>query len=53
MIDSSPMCGTSEEVAGDLLGPLKARDRAFIATKVWTTAGGRHRADGSLDAEAA
>ncbi len=36
VIDSSPMYGTSEEVAGDLLGALEAHDRAFVATKVWT-----------------
>jgi aryl-alcohol dehydrogenase-like predicted oxidoreductase len=36
VIDSSPMYGTSEEVAGDLVTALKAHDRAFIATKVWT-----------------
>jgi aryl-alcohol dehydrogenase-like predicted oxidoreductase len=36
VIDSSPMYGTSEEVAGDLLATLQAHDRAFVATKVWT-----------------
>jgi diketogulonate reductase-like aldo/keto reductase len=36
MIDSSPMYGTAEAVAGDLLTTMQARDRAFIATKVWT-----------------
>jgi diketogulonate reductase-like aldo/keto reductase len=36
VIDSSPMYGRSEEVAGDLLAGLKAHDRAFVATKVWT-----------------
>ena len=36
VIDSSPMYGTSEEVAGDLLAALKAHDRTFVATKVWT-----------------
>lgn len=37
VIDSSPMYGPAESVAGDLLVQLKARDKAFIATKVWTT----------------
>lgn len=36
VVDSSPMYGSSEEVAGDLLDVLKAHDRAFVATKVWT-----------------
>jgi diketogulonate reductase-like aldo/keto reductase len=37
MIDSSPMYGRAEGVAGDLLADLKARPRAFVATKVWTS----------------
>lgn len=36
VIDSSPMYGSSEEVAGDLLAAIGAHDRAFVATKVWT-----------------
>lgn len=36
-IDSSPMYGRSEGVVGDLLAAAGARDKAFIATKVWTT----------------
>ncbi len=36
VIDSSPMYGKAEGVAGDLLEASKARDKAFIATKVWT-----------------
>lgn len=36
VIDSSPMYGRSEAVAGDLLAQLKAHDKAFVATKVWT-----------------
>ena len=36
VIDSSPMYGSSEEVVGDLLAEMGARDEAFIATKVWT-----------------
>jgi diketogulonate reductase-like aldo/keto reductase len=37
MIDSSPMYGSSEAVTGELLADLKARDKAFLATKVWTS----------------
>ncbi len=37
MIDSSPMYGRSEAVAGTLLNQMRARDKAFLATKVWTT----------------
>jgi len=36
VIDSSPMYGKAEAVAGDLIAALKARERMFIATKVWT-----------------
>lgn len=36
MIDSSPMYGRAEGVVGDLLAKMRARDRAFLATKVWT-----------------
>jgi diketogulonate reductase-like aldo/keto reductase len=36
VIDSSPMYGRSEQVAGDLLAQLHAHERAFVATKVWT-----------------
>jgi len=36
VIDSSPMYGRSEGVVGDLLAELGARERAFLATKVWT-----------------
>ncbi|MDH3701854.1 MAG: aldo/keto reductase [Alphaproteobacteria bacterium] len=36
VIDSSPMYGRSEAVVGDLLAAMGARDRAFLATKVWT-----------------
>lgn len=36
VIDSSPMYGRSEAVAGELLTQLQAHDRAFVATKVWT-----------------
>ena len=36
VIDSSPMYGEAERVAGDLVAELKLRDRLFFATKVWT-----------------
>src|SRR3954447_5414625 len=42
LVDSSPMYGSSESVAGDLIAELKMRERLFIATKVWT----RGRAEG-------
>jgi diketogulonate reductase-like aldo/keto reductase len=37
MLDSSPMYGSSEVVAGDLAARLGARDKLFVATKVWTS----------------
>ncbi len=37
MIDSSPMYGRAEAVTGKLLTAMNARERAFIATKVWTS----------------
>ena len=37
LLDSSPMYGRSEEVAGDLAAALGVRDRLFVATKVWTS----------------
>jgi diketogulonate reductase-like aldo/keto reductase len=37
LIDSSPMYGNSETVAGDLIAELGLRNKLFIATKVWTT----------------
>jgi diketogulonate reductase-like aldo/keto reductase len=36
VIDSSPMYGTSEDVAGSLVAEMGARPKAFLATKVWT-----------------
>jgi diketogulonate reductase-like aldo/keto reductase len=36
VIDSSPMYGAAETVVGELLTTMKAHDKAFIATKVWT-----------------
>lgn len=35
VIDSSPMYGRSETVAGDLMESLKVREKLFVATKVW------------------
>jgi diketogulonate reductase-like aldo/keto reductase len=37
VIDSSPMYGSSESVAGDLIAELGMRNKLFIATKVWTS----------------
>ncbi len=37
VIDSSPMYGRAEAVTGTLLAEMKARDKAFLATKVWTS----------------
>ncbi len=37
IVDSSPMYGSSESVAGDLIAQLGLRERLFIATKVWTS----------------
>jgi diketogulonate reductase-like aldo/keto reductase len=36
VIDSSPMYGTSEDVAGSLVADMGARSKSFLATKVWT-----------------
>jgi diketogulonate reductase-like aldo/keto reductase len=47
VIDSSPMYGTAESVAGDLVAELGLRERLFIATKVWT----RGRAEGIAEME--
>ncbi|MBC7789466.1 MAG: aldo/keto reductase [Anaerolineae bacterium] len=37
LIDSSPMYGNSENVAGDIAAKLGLRARLFVATKVWTS----------------
>ncbi len=37
VVDSSPMYGSSETVAGDLVAGLGMRERLFMATKVWTS----------------
>jgi aryl-alcohol dehydrogenase-like predicted oxidoreductase len=39
VVDSSPMYGRAEGVAGELLADMDRRDEAFIATKVWTQGG--------------
>jgi len=36
LVDSSPMYGRSESVAGDLVAELGLREKLFMATKVWT-----------------
>ncbi len=37
VIDSSPMYGRAEGVVGHLLAAAGTRDKAFLATKVWTS----------------
>ena len=37
VIDSSPMYGRAEAIVGELLAKMHARERAFLATKVWTS----------------
>jgi diketogulonate reductase-like aldo/keto reductase len=37
VVDSSPMYGSSESVAGDLIAGLGTRQQLFMATKVWTS----------------
>jgi len=37
MIDSSPMYGAAESVTGDVLDEIQGREKAFLATKVWTS----------------
>jgi diketogulonate reductase-like aldo/keto reductase len=36
LLDTSPMYGRAEEVAGDLVAAQQLRSRMFLATKVWT-----------------
>jgi len=47
VIDSSPMYGRAEGVVGDLIAADSSRDKAFLATKVWT----RGRAEGIAQME--
>ena len=47
LIDSSPMYGSAESVAGDLIAELGLREKLFVATKVWT----RGREDGIAQME--
>jgi diketogulonate reductase-like aldo/keto reductase len=47
MIDSSPMYGSAESVAGDLVAELGLRNSLFVANKVWT----RGREDGIAQME--
>jgi diketogulonate reductase-like aldo/keto reductase len=37
VIDSSPMYGRAEAVVGALLTEMEAREKTFLATKVWTS----------------
>ena len=37
VLDSSPMYGRSEEMAGYMIGKFGLREKLFVATKVWTT----------------
>ncbi len=37
VIDSSPMYGSAEQVVGDLLQAPALHEKAFLATKVWTS----------------
>ena len=37
VIDSSPMYGHAEGVTGDLVAEAGVRERAFLATKIWTS----------------
>jgi diketogulonate reductase-like aldo/keto reductase len=50
VVDSSPMYGRAEAVFGDLLASQHAREKAFVATKVWTQgkADGIHQMNQSI-----
>lgn len=47
LLDSSPMYGRSEEVAGGLAAKIGARGKLFMATKVWTS--GKERGVGQME----
>jgi diketogulonate reductase-like aldo/keto reductase len=47
LVDSSPMYGSAEAVAGELAAELGLREKLFMATKVWT----RGREDGIREME--
>jgi diketogulonate reductase-like aldo/keto reductase len=47
VVDSSPMYGAAESVAGDLIAEQGLRERLFIATKVWTS--GRDEGIGQME----
>lgn len=51
LIDSSPMYGSAEEVAGELAAKLDLHPSLFMATKVWTTGEekGRQQMQRSMD----
>lgn len=36
VLDSSPMYGRAEEIAGELIAGQQVREKVFVATKVWT-----------------
>ena len=37
VVDSSPMYGRAEAVVGEVVAAQRAREKSFLATKVWTT----------------
>ena len=51
VIDSSPMYGRAEAVVGDLLAAMDGHDKAFVATKVWTS--GERAGIGQMEASLA
>ena len=50
VLDSSPMYGRAEATVGELLAAREERDKAFIATKVWTSGrdAGIHQMEDSM-----
>lgn len=50
VLDSSPMYGAAEQVAGDLAAALGVRRKLFVASKVWSTdkAAGMRQMDESM-----